>query len=97
MSSLAQTVSRSVARIGAKQVLIAITTFNANKNIELELGKNEPNKEFRFLPCFRNSLQEQRTGLGYCHSKRQNRTNQNKNKKLDNERTKKASQCSFNL
>jgi len=29
-------VSRFVARIEAKQVLTAITTFNANKNIELD-------------------------------------------------------------
>jgi len=36
VSSLAQTVLRFMARIEAKQVLIAITTFNANKNIELE-------------------------------------------------------------
>jgi len=36
VSSLAQTVSRFVARIEAKQVVIAITAFNANKNIELE-------------------------------------------------------------
>jgi len=36
VSSLAQTVSRFVARIEAKQVLIAIPTCNANKNIELE-------------------------------------------------------------
>jgi len=37
VSSLAlMTVSRFVARIEAKQVLIAITTCNVNKNIELE-------------------------------------------------------------
>jgi len=33
---LTQTVSRFAARIEAKQILIAITTCNANKNIELE-------------------------------------------------------------
>jgi len=36
VSSLAQTVSRFVARIEAEQVLRAITTCNANENIELE-------------------------------------------------------------